>query len=168
MGSTLFLYATIFSSIFQSMFDEVGEINGAELQAEIVEHNGQNIGYQYQFWKINEKSVCASQRNNLQNYSNCTIAAKSLFTETCTYIQNNPRSNWQYKRLKAMYCNAAVNYQPTIANVSAVNIDQTEINEARQRCNILTVDALGNNDAELNKERDEACQYYKSLLNKSD
>ncbi len=80
------------SNIFEGFSDyihgEVRTIQNADITNKIVKHSGYQVTYQYQFWKIKYPSVCANYKGNLSEYSKCTVAAKKLFSDTCTYLQN--------------------------------------------------------------------------------
>jgi hypothetical protein len=118
----------------------------------------QKIDYQYQLWKIKTPSVCARVKSsNLSNYSSCTTSAKELFAETCTYLQSRPQQHWKYKKLKNMYCIAASNYEPTIAQLSRPTEDEAQLWEAKQKCSLLTLEARNTNSIKIAQKRDAAC-----------
>jgi hypothetical protein len=156
-------YINAINAISGNMQRQLTDIAGTEVQAVVVEHAGQKIGYQYQLWIIKDASVCQNAKSNTAHFSQCTLAAKSLFEQTCQYLQEHPDAGWRYLKLKNMYCRAAVSFQPTIASVAWSQTEETELDRAKKECSLLTVAALGNPDTEAVKKRDMACRKYVEL-----
>ncbi|HTN33537.1 MAG TPA: hypothetical protein VL091_05990, partial [Marinobacter sp.] len=61
-----------------------------------------------------------------------------------------------------MYCNAAVSFKPTVANVSAAQ-ELPDVEKARQACNAATVAAMGSGDDRLARDRDRQCESYRTI-----
>jgi len=61
-----------------------------------------------------------------------------------------------------MYCNAAISYKPTIAQISAAT-EESEIQRAKKECNSATVEVMGSNDHGAIIKRDARCKKYKEL-----
>ena len=135
---------------------------GTEVQTVVVEHQGIRIPYMYQIWKIKPKSVCSSYSQNISNYSKCTIAAQSLFKDTCAYLQANPKEHWKHLKLKNMYCAAAITYKPTMASIESAAV-QSPLDKARAKCNLAVAEAMGNQSNENKKKKEKACAEYRTL-----
>lgn len=152
------LFSTFLTGMSNEIHTHVNDIMGVEIQAQIVEYDKQKIDYQYQIWKIKDQSVCARVKaNNLNNYSACTTSAKDFFEATCSYLQVNPQQHWKYTKLKNMYCVAAANFKPTIAQISTPTKEETDIWEAKQKCSLLTLETRNTTSNTKAKERDAAC-----------
>ncbi|MEJ1379293.1 MAG: hypothetical protein ROD09_03090 [Candidatus Sedimenticola sp. (ex Thyasira tokunagai)] len=159
--------SVVFSAFIQALVSpfqaEVSGIIGTEIEAKVVEYRGTAIDFQYQLWQIKPPSVCADKRNNIQDFSDCTIAAKELFRETCSYLANNKKSHWQYKKLKNMYCRAASSYSPTYASISRSSQKDMIISDAKQKCSLLTLQAGETGNVKDEVARKDACQKYKQM-----
>lgn len=160
-------FAAFLTGITQSyasrVANEVTDIIGAEMQSQVVNYKDWEIAYQYQVWKIRDQSVCATLKEDLLEYSECTVAARDMFAETCSYLQDNPADHWRYTKLKNMYCSAAVEFKPTVASVSEAPETVDELAAKREACNLATAEAMGSTDAVLIKKRDTACAAYRKL-----
>lgn len=138
------------------------DVLGTEVQAVVVEHHNVNIPYAYQMWKLRPDSACASSRQNVVLYSKCTVAAQSLFKETCAHLQANPEHHWKHRKLKNMYCGAAATYQPTMASVQWSN-EPSPLQQARTDCNLAISKLMTFRSAETEKKKEKACGIYRSL-----
>lgn len=145
----------------------MSDVMGLELQAKVVEYQGHKIDYQYQLWKIKPESVCSTKKNELVNeYSKCTTAAKTMFSETCDYLSQHPQNHWKYTKLKNMYCNAAVSYAPITATISKTSEAEAEMWEAKQKCSLLTLEARQTTNPSIEKKRKIACEHAKTITEK--
>ena len=135
---------------------------GTEIQAVVVKHKGIRIPYSYQIWQIRPQSVCKSYRHNTIQFSKCTLAAHSLFQDTCAYLQANPQEHWKYHKLKKMYCLAAEAYQPTIANMQWTP-EQSPIEQAQTECNLAITLLMNNPSSDNQKKKEAACMQYQAL-----
>jgi len=151
---TAFIAAYLTATTNQ-IHNQVGDILGTEIQTETIEYQGMPISFQYQIWKIRDKSVCSDNKGNA-NYSMCTIKAKSLFSEMCEGLTKSTSSNWKVKKARTMYCNAAINYKPFIAQISDAK-EKTEARKKEKKCNLLILKTMDNHHPELIDERDLAC-----------
>lgn len=160
-------FATFLNGLVQSYASAVAasvtDAMGMEMQSQVVAYQDRQITYQYQRWRLRHDSVCVNLRENLLEFSQCTVAAKEMFAETCSYLQDNPSEHARYARLKNLYCNAAVEFKPTIASVSDAPETVDELTSLRQECNLATAEAMGSTDAVLVKKRDTACAAYRKL-----
>ncbi len=167
MDPVSMLFATFLTSMTSSIHHHVADIMGTELQAKIVEYQQQKIDYQYQLWKIKPESVCSHKKADLVNqYSACTIAAKRMFNETCSYLNQNPQSHWKYTKLKNMYCTSAVTYTPITATISRPSENEAMVLEANQACSILTLKARQFPGPAIEKQRNQACEQAKLIIEK--
>lgn len=150
--STLFAaYLTTVSSNFQK---NITDIYGTEVTSELITYQDTPISFQYQIWKIKNKSVCANYKNNTSIYSDCTIKAKSLFSDLCNKIPQS--NNWKIKKLRNMYCNASISYSPTIAKISLPKPD-SEQRLLEKQCNVLILKTMGNKNKDLLAEKRLIC-----------
>lgn len=139
-----------------------------DVQAHVVEHGGYAIAYQHRLWKIRDDSVCADLRQDLERYSGCTKAAAAWFRETCSQMSSNPADHWSHAKLKTMYCNASVSYQPTIAAIEWSTPSEPDVlQSAREACSLARVAVLGDNTAEQRRRKAEACDHYEMLKGQS-
>lgn len=155
--------STVFSvyleTVSQLMRDRAANIFNTDVTPVIVNYQGIDIDFQHQLWNVRASSVCETHRPALQEFSACTVAAKQLFRELCYELT---RRNHEHSRYRKMYCNAAISFRPTIANVSAAE-PESPLDAARQRCNAATVVALESTDPAVSAERESACEEYESL-----
>jgi hypothetical protein len=166
MDSSALLFSAFISSLTAPIANQFKDVMGVDLESKVVEYQGQPIDYQYKIWLINAASVCASQNQNALQFSKCSTAAKSLFVETCSYLQSHPDyASWKYPKLKNMYCSAATTYKPTVAMI-AVSSNASPLDDAKAACNRLVLEAMGNGSPDVAKRRKQACDKYESLGNK--
>ncbi len=158
--------ANLFGGISDYIHGEVRTIQNAEVTHKNVKYSGYQVTYQYQFWKIKHSLVCANYKSNLADYSNCTIAAKKLFTDTCTVLQNETNVTGIRKQQKIMYCSSSVNFKPVIASISSSAVQDTEVSLARDKCNSLILQAMNTKSSSDVAKREHACEKYKKMKNK--
>lgn len=163
---SLVFSANLFEGISDYIHGEVKTIRNADLTHKNVKYSGYQVTYQYQFWKIKHPSVCANYKENLSDYSKCTIAAKKLFTDTCSVLQNEQNISGIRKQQKIMYCSSSVNFKPVIASISTSNEQESELSIARGKCNSMILQAMNTKNSSDVAKRDRACAKYKELKNK--
>jgi len=146
------------NTVHSAMTDRIG----TEVKAISIEYEGLTVPFQYQMWRIKDKSVCGVYSEDVLRYSECSIKAKKLFTSLCTQLGSSSQNEWRRSKLKNMYCNASVSYKPTVALISH-GFDVGEIQEAKQKCNIATVKAMGSNNRQFIAERTKVCNKYHGL-----
>ncbi len=165
MESISVAFSVFLSTITGGMQLHVADVLGGDLQTQVIEYQDQQIDYQYQFWKINPASICAMTKHELvSEHSQCTVSAKSFFTETCSHLTSNKRNHWKHKKLENMYCSAAVSYEPTIAQISIPTAREAELLDAQQACSMLTLQARQTRSPQHATQRDKACAEYKTLF----
>ncbi|WP_100657049.1 hypothetical protein [Alteromonas flava] len=150
------IFATYIDAVSNKFHDRLTDQFGTEVQAKVVQYNGHSISYSHQLWRIQDKSVCGTIDNDLNQKSRCTQAAKAMFNEMCMYLQSNPQSGWRYTKTKNMYCNAATNYKPVIATVSFD--EQSDSKKKQEACSVATLRVMESATAENIKARDIACK----------
>ena len=160
------LFSSFLTGMTADIHGQVQDIMGTEVQYRVVEYQAHKIDYQYQIWKIKDTSVCARVKNhNLSDYSSCTVSAKGLFADTCSYLQSHPEYNGKHTKLKNMYCVAAANFKPTIAQISQPSKAESELWDVKQKCSLLTLNARSSGSNAVAKERDIACAEYNKIRN---
>lgn len=138
------------------------DVMGTDVSAISVLHDGVDVSFSYQMWRIRDKSVCANYTENTAKYSKCTVAASSLFKGVCNELQQVNSKNTKNRRERNMYCNAAAQFKPVIANVQWTE-SRTELDLARRVCNTAIAVASGSTDPVVLKERDDTCLVYREL-----
>ncbi|MCK9503699.1 MAG: hypothetical protein M0Q95_05900 [Porticoccaceae bacterium] len=162
MDPISFILSTYINTVSSTMTNNVSEIYGTEMQSVATEYHGHQVTYSYQMWKIKPESVCRNQKSDINQYSKCTIEAKSLFDELCDYLQTNPGSGWRFQKNKNMYCTAAISYQPVIASIQKAD-QPTPIEIARKECNTVIAENMGDGSPAAQKRIEKACESYNSM-----
>lgn len=156
------IFASYLDMVSNTVHSHVTDVMGTEISVLAVDHGGITVPYSYQLWQIRAKTVCSTYSENVLKYSRCTIAARSLFSDICQHLQENPSSRWKQKKLKNMYCNAAMTYQPTVATVQWSG-DVSVLEVARAECNTAIAGLMGSSDLVLRKKKEKACGEYRKL-----
>ncbi|EGV18977.1 hypothetical protein [Thiocapsa marina] len=157
-------FAAYLNTFSTTVTDSMQAQNNYDVQAHVVEHEGYSITFQHRLWKILDDTVCADLRQDLTRYSGCTEAARNWFREACGRLNNNPTDHWSNAKLKTMYCNAAVSYQPTIAAIEwSAPSEPDALRSAREACSLARVAVLGENTAEQRRLKADACGRYEML-----
>ncbi len=158
-----------FTAVFASYIDLVSDramqdlaADGAGTQSVVVEHQGIRVPYSYQDWQVQYPSVCDGLRSYAVVFSRCTVAAQSLFNETCTYLQEHPSDYAGYPKLKDMYCHAALSYQSSSAEISW-SAQRTKVDEAREQCNLAVAQYAADRTDARRIEKETACKRYHAL-----
>jgi len=156
ISTLLSAYLEFVSNDIQETYSERRDVG---VKSVVIGYKGTEIPFQHQLWKVRPASVCEAHRSNLRTFSECSVAAKEMFQVICAELSSKQIEHWKYVRTKSMYCNAAVEFKPTIASIVTAQ-DPTPLEAARQRCNIATAKALGSNDEKALAERNNACREY--------
>lgn len=127
-------FAAVLQSTSNVVHQQTSDFMGTEIQAVAVDYQGQRISFQHQLWRIREASVCADKKNNVGEFSKCTLAAKEFFVESCNYLQATGGYGWRFDKTKNMYCLASVSFSPTVAFVAPAH-EETPIEIAKRECN---------------------------------
>ena len=143
---------TVTSSINQNLTD----VNSTAITTENIIYENVKVPFQYHSWHINNTSVCESYNEDMAVYAECTIKAKSLFTTLCNEIPATDQDNTKATKLKNMYCNASVNYEPTIALISRPKTLSNE-EAINKECNLLILKTMDNQYPELLPEKEMIC-----------
>ncbi len=156
------IFASYLDMVSNTVHGQVTDIMGTEITALAIDHGGTTVPYSYQLWRIRERTVCFSYSGQVSKYSECTMAARSLFSDICQHLQQKPLSHWKLKKLKNMYCNAAVTFQPTVATVKWSG-DVSGLDVARTECNTAIAGLVGSSDSALKKKKELVCEKYREL-----
>ena len=156
MDPIALVLAAYIDSVQSTVNARVSDTLGTEIKALIIEYQGVPVPFQYQMWRVKDKSVCSRYQSDLTYYSHCTVTAKKLFTALCSQLSQKPSDHWRYIKTKNMYCNAAVLYEATIAWIHGAE-EEAEDEEAKASCNLAIAAALGSRDPVVIAERDRVC-----------
>lgn len=155
--------STIFSiyleTVSRQIRDSAARVMNTEVTPVVIHYKGIDIPFQHPLWKIRASSVCEPYRQALDQFSRCTVAAKEMFRDLCDELARHGHTESRYRN---MYCNAAISFRPTIADVSAAE-PLSPLELARQACNAATAAGLGSTDPALIAEREGACAEYENL-----
>jgi hypothetical protein len=150
------LLAAYISAITATGNQIPADINDNTINSEVITYADVNIPFQYQMWAINNESVCATYTEKMSVYAECTVKAKSLFTTLCNDLPEGNSENTKASLLKNMYCNASVNYGPTIALITKPK-PLTSERAIEKQCNLLILKTMDNKDSELLAEKELIC-----------
>lgn len=156
------IFASVVDVISAPIEQSVADVMGTRVQTLVVEHQGVQVPYSYQLWKIQPKSVCDRHIGSIEHFSRCSVAAKSLFTEACSQLKESPDSSRRHAKLQNMYCTASVSYQPTLANISW-SAETPPLEEARTECNMAIAELVGNTNPAARQRKNLACDRYDAL-----
>ncbi|GAA5217194.1 hypothetical protein ACFSJ3_14200 [Corallincola platygyrae] len=156
------LITSILGSIQDLIVDQYTQSADAVLKTEVVEHNGEKIVFTHQLWRIRDKSVCQQHLSNSLAYYQCRQQAANYFMEACQYLNSHYTELNHGKQIKNMYCNAATQFNPKVAQISFAN-EKSDAQKLKEECNVLVAQALNSKNRELHQKRDEVCQQYREL-----
>ncbi|HDT5890962.1 hypothetical protein ACOY98_02235 [Aeromonas hydrophila] len=146
----------LFSAYLNLVQQQVSDIYGTELKSLVVEYEGEQIPFAFQFWQLQPKSVCRSYEQDARRFSQCTVKAAALFSKLCDQLSRQDDSNAQQPQYRAMYCAASVNYHPMIADIRESKPDAAR--QAERACNQAILAAMDSDDETLLAQRDQACR----------
>lgn len=156
-NSFLDSYVKFNHKLAQAIMKPMHDGMGVQLESVNVDYLGQPVSFQYQMWRLRQDSVCKPLKNrSLLKYSECTEAASQFFRETCQSLTQNPTDTYLYPQYKRLYCNAAAEYQPTIAKIRRSK-PQDDQAAQRQQCSMLIIKASRTRKTEDVQERDRVC-----------
>ena len=133
MDPVSLLFTAYLDSIQNTVHARMTDIHGTEIRTVMIEYQGVEVPYQYQLWRVRDKSVCQPYKSHITQFSNCTLAAKALFRDICAQLSDKPSNHWRYSKLKNMYCNAAVSFEATVARIRVAG-ERSEEEAARVEC----------------------------------
>ena len=159
----------IFAQQAQNLAAPLGQILqegwGTELESVDTSFNGQRVTYQYQIWKVKPKSVCSHAQHQITQFSACTFAAKDLFHALCRTLQRKKNGpDYRIRKLHNMYCQAAVSFRPTIAQISRSQPLSKKGHAVRKKCNDSIILDMISGENKEKKPRNEACNALERLL----
>lgn len=144
----------LFSAYLNLVQQQVSDIYGSEPKSLVVEYEGEQIPFVFQFWQLQPKSVCRNYEQDERRFSQCTVKASALFGKLCDELSRQD-SNWQQPQYRAMYCAASVNYRPMIADIRESKQDPAR--QAERACNQAILAAMDSDDETLLAQREQAC-----------
>ena len=153
MDPVSLLFTAYLDSIQNTVHARMTDIHGTEIQAVMIDYRGAKFPYQYQLWRVKDKSVCLPYKSQITQFPMCTLAAKALFGDLCTQLNDKPSNHWRHSKLKNMYCNAVVSFEPTMAQIRVAE-ERSKEEAARAECNLAIAAALGSRDQVVIGERD--------------
>ncbi|MDR6996140.1 hypothetical protein J2Y65_002833 [Aeromonas salmonicida] len=140
----------LFSAYLNLVQQQVADIYGTEVKTLVVEYEGEQVPFAFQFWQIQPKSVCRPYKQDVRRFSQCTVKASALFHKLCDDLTKQDDSSWQLPKFRTMYCSAAVSYRPMIAEIGDAKL-------AERACNQAILAAMDSDDETLLAQRDKAC-----------
>lgn len=145
----------LFSAYLNLVQQQVSDIYGAEPKSLVVEYEGEQISFVFQFWQLQPKSVCRPYEQDVRRFSQCTVKAAALFQTLCDDLTRQDDSSWQLPKFRTMYCSAAISYRPMIAEIG--DAKQSPAKLAERACNQAILAAMDSDDETLLALRDKAC-----------
>ncbi|MFE8710213.1 hypothetical protein [Aeromonas allosaccharophila] len=150
----------LFSAYLNLVQQQVSDHYGTEPKTLVVEYEGEQVPFVFQFWQIQPKSVCRPYEQDVRRFSQCTVKASALFHKLCDDLTRQDDSSWQLPKYRTMYCSAAVSYRPLIAEIRSAEIGdakQSPAKLAERACNQAILAAMDSDDEALLAQRDKAC-----------
>lgn len=160
MDPVSLVFSVYLNTVQSTVSNHFNETRNLEVTPVVVEYEGIPVSFQHQLWRVRPESVCANYQQNIMQFSECTVKASRLFNALCLELKQSGSDEWRQVQIQNMYCNAAVSFKPTVANIGAATT-LSGLEEARQACNAATVAAMGNSDPKLARERDKACEVHR-------
>lgn len=162
MDPVSLVFSAYLNSVQSTVSNHFNESRNVDITPVVIEYEGEPVFFQHQLWQVRSSSVCATHQQNISQFSQCTVKASRLFNALCSKLKDAKSSEWKHIRVQNMYCNAAVSFKPTVANVSAAQ-ELPDVEKARQACNAATVAAMGSGDDRLARDRDRQCESYRTI-----
>ncbi len=162
MDPVSLVFAAYLDTVQSTVTNHLEETRNVQITPVVIEYEGATVSYQHQLWRVRPQSVCANYRQDISQFSPCTVKAARLFEDLCSELRQVQSDDLRRAKVQNMYCNAAVSHKPTVAKVSSARA-LTDLEENRQACNAATVAAMGNSDPRLARERDKTCDAYRSM-----
>ncbi|EGV28693.1 hypothetical protein ThidrDRAFT_3587 [Thiorhodococcus drewsii AZ1] len=157
------LLASYLTTAAQSISNEAFshmDLNGTT--TETAEIQDITVSFDHVAWKIQDRSVCKTYRNDVMKMSKCTHAAKDLFIQTCDRLTAKRLYHPDYPSLKRMYCTAARQYRPTQASVEWASPTPTNTDaQILQECRLAKAALLTENTPENRYIKKQACDLLK-------
>ncbi len=161
MDPVSLVFSAYLNTVQSTVSNHFNETRNLGITPVVIEYEGVPVSYQHQLWRLRPESVCANYQLNISQFSECTVKASRLFNALCSELKQSGPDDLRQVKIQNMYCNAAVSFKPTVANIGSAQT-LSGLEEARQACNMATVAAMGNSDPRLARERDKACEVYRN------
>jgi hypothetical protein len=156
MDPVSLLFTAYLDSIQNTVHARFTDLYATEIKAVMIEYQGVEVPYQFQLWRVRNKSVCQPYKSQITQFSKCTLAAKALFKDLCAQLNDKPSKHWRHSKMKNRYCNAAVFFEATVAPIGVAG-ERSEEESARAECNLAIAAALGSRDAVVITEKERVC-----------
>lgn len=140
----------------QNLGDNLTENMGLNPKTLVVQSDGFDVGFTYQKYKIDHKSVCSQYVDDITLKSECTHAALKIFREGCSMDSFGDAPSVQVPRLKAMFCNAAASYKPVTARISSSD-GVSSRTKSSPECNLAILSLMSGSTPEKVKAKNDAC-----------
>ncbi|SHK28386.1 hypothetical protein SAMN05216369_1346 [Marinobacter antarcticus] len=159
MDPVSLVFSAYLNTVQSTVSNHFNETRNLQITPVVMEYEGTPISYQHQLWRVRPESVCSNHQQSISQFSRCTVKASRLFKALCSELRQVGSDDLQRIQAQNMYCNAAVSFKPTVADLGSAQ-SLSGLEEARQACNAATVAAMGNSDLVLAREREQACATY--------
>ena len=150
----------LFSVYLESVSNNVSKIYSDNLNTtittKVLRYENTEIRFQHQLWRIRNDSVCANLIHDSTHYSKCTQLAKTMFNEVCVSLSSNENLSSKGRSISNMYCNATMTYKPMVAQISQPKVKTAQQFED-QLCNQLILEAMQNDNEDIQKQKEAAC-----------
>ncbi len=101
MDPIAYVFSAYLNSVQTATYDHLTDSIGTEIRAVVIEYEGVSVPFQFQMWRIKNRSVCRNLDQNIAAYSKCTIKASKLFNQLCSELPTKRSKDWRYiKKLK--------------------------------------------------------------------
>ena len=127
-----------------------------------INYEGNSVPFEYHNWTIINQSVCKNFPLRSTRYSNCAVQAHKLFSKLCTQLQQTTSEDTTFQQTKAMYCNAAISYQPSQAIV-ITDLEKSRLRKAKKSCSEAIMFVMTSGEASLIGTRNRLCNNYTAL-----
>jgi hypothetical protein len=140
MDPVSLLFTAYLDSIQNTVHARFTDLYATEIKAVMIEYQGVEVPYQFQLWRVRNKSVCQPYKSQITQFSKCTLAAKALFRDLWAQLSDKSSNHWRYSKLKNMYCNPAVSFETNFFRFGVVALPtRDEVTRAIFACSILTL-----------------------------
>ena len=77
MDPVSLLFTAYLDSIQNTVHARFTDRHGTEIKAVMIDCQRVEVPYQYQLWRVRDKSVCQPYKSQITQFSKCTLAAKA-------------------------------------------------------------------------------------------
>ncbi|MFD2166203.1 hypothetical protein ACFSJY_07960 [Thalassotalea euphylliae] len=157
MSASAIALTAYLAALGESIQDESQQRLALTETSLVIQYHDIDIPFSHSQWRVLDHTVCFNHDRNTPEYSECTVQAKSLFTQICSALSNQSSRYWHHQKYKEMYCDAAVNFQPMVATISYGS--STLLSDEEKKCNQAILKSLTNpEDEQVFRDKLEACK----------